>query len=445
LRARRNEGISKNSAYSKSKIANLEDNMFARQEWRGLAVSFFAAAALVLFLTPAQAQAPIKIGFSMALTGPLGPNGQQALLGMKIWEEEINAKGGLLGRKVQLVNYDDQSKPDTVPGIYSKLLDADKVDLVLGGYATNMIAPAMTVIIPKGKVFMSLFALDINKQFNYPKYFAMIPNGPTSDSFTEGFFQVAAAQNPKPQTVALAAADAEFSLAACDGARANIKKYGFRIVYDRNYPPSTTDFAPIVRAVQATNPDLFVVCSYPLDSVGIVQAVNEIGFKPKMFGGAMVGLQATVFKNRLKEKLNGIVNYETWVPTKSMMYGGTEDFFKKYQARAKEAGVDPLGYYLGGWGYAYIEVLGQAVEGTKSLDDNKIAEYMKNTTFKTIMGDVKFGAKGEWAESRMLQVQYHDIKTSADVETWRGMDNQTVVTPNNLKTGNVIYPYEKAK
>jgi branched-chain amino acid transport system substrate-binding protein len=420
--------------------------------WRGVAgclgASFLAGVvALAFSAMPAQTQsgAPIKIGFSMALTGPLGPNGQQALLGMKIWEEEINAKGGLLGRKVQLIHYDDQSKPDTVPAIYTKLLDVDKVDLVLGGYATNQIAPAMPVVIPKGKTFISLFALDINKQFKYPKYFAMIPNGPTPDSFTEGFFQIAAAQKPKPQTVALAAADAEFSLAACDGARANVKKYGFKIVYDRKYPPSTTDFAPIVRAVQATNPDLFVVCSYPLDSVGMVQAVSEIGFKPKMFGGAMVGLQATVFKNRLKDKLNGVVNYETWVPTKSMMFGGTEDFFKKYQARAKEAGVDPLGYYLGGWGYAYIQLLGQAVEGAKSLKDDDIAAFIKKTTFKTIMGDVKFGANGEWAQSRMLQVQYHGIKPDADLQTWRGMSYQTVVTPNEYKTGSAIYPFEKAK
>jgi branched-chain amino acid transport system substrate-binding protein len=176
----------------------------------------------------------------------------------------------------------------------------------------------------------------------------------------------------------------------------------------------------------------------------MVQAVREIWFKPKMFGGAMVGLQATVFKNRMKEKLNGVVNYETCVPTKSMMFEGTEDFFKKYQARAKEAGVDPLGFYLGGWGYAYIQVLGQAVEGAKSLKDDDIAAFIRKTTFKTIMGDVKFGANGEWAQSRMLQVQYHDIKPDAGLDTWRGMDYQTVVTPNEFKTGSVIYPYEKA-
>ena len=87
----------------------------------------------------------------MALTGPLAPNGKQALLGAKIWEEETNAKGGLLGRHVKLVNYDDQSNPPTVPGIYTKLLDVDKVDLVVGPYATNMNAPAMPVVMQKGK------------------------------------------------------------------------------------------------------------------------------------------------------------------------------------------------------------------------------------------------------------------------------------------------------
>ena len=169
-------------------------------------VSLTLAAGAVFVMTGAQAQTkePIKIGFSMALNGPLGPNGQQALLGMKIWEEETNAKGGLLGRPVKLVYYDDQSKPDTVPGIYTKLLDVDKVDLVVGGYATNMVAPAMPVIIQKKKTFISLFALDVNSQFKYPKYFSVLPTGPkTKPSFTEGFFQVALQQNPKPTTVAL--------------------------------------------------------------------------------------------------------------------------------------------------------------------------------------------------------------------------------------------------
>jgi branched-chain amino acid transport system substrate-binding protein len=398
---------------------------------------------------PAGAQAPsgqpITIGFGMALTGPLAANGKQALLGMKIWEEETNAKGGLLGRPVKLVYYDDQSNPATVPGIYTKLLDVDKADLVLSGYATNMVAPAMPVVMQKGKTFVSLFALDVNAEFRYPKYFSVLPTGPTpKESFTEGFFQAASAQNPKPATVALVAEDAEFSRNACEGARANSKTYGFKILYDKSYPPSTADYTPIVRAIQAVNADLVVVCSYPLSSVGIVLAANEVGLRPKMLGGAMVGLQATVFKNKLGPKLNGIVNYETWVPSEKMM-APAADFFKTYQVRAGADGVDPLGYYLGGWGYAYASVLGDAVKGANSIDDNKLAEYIRGHSFKTIMGDWSYGPGGEWTKSGMMQVQYHDIKEGAGLETWKGMGYQTVLTPADLKTGNIIYPYEKAK
>jgi branched-chain amino acid transport system substrate-binding protein len=406
------------------------------------------ATTAVLGMSPASAQdkPPLKIGFSMSLTGFLSAVGKQGLLGIEIWRDHINKEGGLLGRKVELVYYDDKSSPQEVPGIYTKLLDVDKVDLVVGGYATNQVAPAMPVVMRKGKTFISLFALDVNDKFKYPKYFSVLPTGPnTKTSFTEGFFEAAKAQGGM-KTLALAAADAEFSQNACEGARENAKKYGFQIVYDKSYPPppKTTDFTPVVRALQAANADMVVVCSYPADSVGIVEAANEIGLKPKMFGGAMVGLQVTAFKEKLKGKLNGLVNYETWVPDKKQMYKGTEAFFKEYQERAKGAGVDPLGYYLGGWGYAYVQILGDAIKGAKSVDDDKLAAYLKANKFETIMGPVKFGAKGEWAEGRMLTVQYHDIKPDADMKTWAGMSYQTVLHPSNLATGKMIFPYEKA-
>src|SRR5438034_9773233 len=203
--------------------------MLARLKWRGAVASFFAAAAVAMLLTPAKAQAPsgqpVTIGFSMALTGPLAANGKQALLGMKIWEEEMNAKGGLLRRPVKLVFYDDQSNPSTVPGIYTKLIDVDKVNLVVAGYATNMVAPALPVVIQKNKVFPALFALDANAEFKYPKYFSVLPTAPeTKTSLTEGFFTSGLAQTPKPTTVALAAEDAEFSRNACEGARENAKR-----------------------------------------------------------------------------------------------------------------------------------------------------------------------------------------------------------------------------
>jgi len=402
-----------------------------------------ALAAFAMFAMPATAQdkKPIRIGFGMAQTGPLGPNGKSAMLAMDIWVEETNAKGGILGRQVELVRYDDQSNPSTVPGIYTKLLDVDKVDIIVGGYGTNMLAPALPVVIQRKKLFLGLFGLGVNSEFNYDRYFAMIPSGPApKTAFTQGFFDTAMAQNPKPVTVAIVAADAEFSKNASDGARENAKKAGLKIVYDKSYPPSTTDFAPIVRAIQATNPDLVVICSYPLDSVGMVQAVNEAGLKPKMIGGGMVGLQSTVFKTKLGPLLNGFMNYDFWLPAKSLMFEGTDAFLKKYQERAAAAGVDPLGYYMAPFSYAYLDVLGKAITATKSLDDSKLADYIR----KTIVGDVSFGKGGEWAKSRVFQAQFRGIKGNG-VDQFKDPNTEVIITPAEYKSGTVIYPYEKAK
>jgi branched-chain amino acid transport system substrate-binding protein len=403
------------------------------------------AATLFAYSVPAMAQEPIKIGFSMALTGPLSPNGKQALLGMKIWEEETNAKGGLLGRPVKLVYYDDQTNPATVPGIYTKLIDVDKVDLIIGGYGTNMLAPAMPVVVQKKKMLVGLFGLAVNSEFHYPNYFAMIPSGPTpKTAFTKGFFDTAMAQNPKPQTVAIVAADAEFSVNASEGARENAKAAGLQVVYDKRYPPATTDFAPIVRAIQATNPDLVNINSYPPDSVGMVKAISEIGFKPKMLGGGMVGLQTTSIKMQLGPLLNGIVNYDFWLPVPKMNFPGVADFLTKYQARAAAEGVDPLGYYIGPWGYAQMQVLADAIVATKSLNDDKLADHIRATTFKTLVGDVTFGKDGEWSQSRVLQIQFQNIKGN-DVAQFKDISSQVVLTPSEYASGTVIYPYEKAK
>ncbi len=420
--------------------------MFKKSQWLSLGrlAAATAAAAFIFAAVPAKAAEPIKIGFGMALTGPLSANGKMSLLAMQIWQDDVNAKGGLLGRPVKLVYYDDHSKPADVPGIYTKLIDIDKVDLIVSGYASTQIAPALVVAIRKNKLLISLFGTGINDKFKYNKYFSMIPNGPTpKPAFTRGFFKIAEVQKPKPKTIALASADAEFGRNACEGARENAKTSGFKIVYDKSYPPSTTDFTPIVRAIQSANPDLLVICSYPLDTVGMVQAMHEVGFKPKMWGGAMVGLQATVFKTKLGTLLNGIVNYETWLPVKSMAFPGSLELIKKYQERAKGQGVDPLGYYMPVWAYADLQVLGDAIAGTKSLKDDTLAAYIRKTTFHTVVGDVKFGKLGEWAVERTLAAQFQNIKGNS-IDDFRDLKTEVILYPPQYKSGDVIYPYEKA-
>ena len=415
-----------------------------------LRLSLLSAAALLFGIAsaalPARAAEPIKIGTGMALTGGLAANGKAAILAMKIWEEEINAKGGLLGRPVQLIYYDDQSNPSTVPGIFTKLLDVDKVDLVTGDYGTNLLAPAMPVVIQHNMTFFALFGLDVNREFQYPRYFAMQPAGGPNPSaaFSQGFFEVAAAQNPKPKTLAIMAADAEFPHNAADGARENAKKAGLQIVYDKTYPPNTTDYSPIVRAVDAANADVVFSASYPPDAVGIVRAANEIGLKAKLFGGGLVGLQYASIKQQLGPMLNGIVNYDFWEPAKTLEFPGVEEFLKKYQAKAASEGVDPLGYYLPPFAYANLQVLQAAVEGTNSLDQDKLADWLRKNTIKTIVGDLAFGSNGEWKEARVLQVQFHDVQGS-DLDQWKTDAKQTILWPDKYATGKAAYPYSSAK
>jgi hypothetical protein len=160
-----------------------------------------AIAALIFFFAPARAAEPLKIGFSMAMTGGVAQNGKQLLIALELWRHDINAKGGLLGRPVEFVYYDDQSNPSNVPGIYTKLINIDKVDLLLGPYATNMVAAAMPVIMESNKLTIGMMAVSINRHFNYPKYFSMLSLGPDGvRAFSEGFFALAAAQKPKLQT-----------------------------------------------------------------------------------------------------------------------------------------------------------------------------------------------------------------------------------------------------
>ncbi len=405
-----------------------------------------AGSAVVTMATPAFAQAsPIKIGFGMALTGGLAGGGKAALLSYQIWAEEINARGGLLGRKVELVNYDDQSNPATVPAIYTKLLDIDKVDLIISGYATVPTAAAMPVVMQKGKVFLSLFALAANDQFRYDRYFQMQPNGTQAKfEFSRGYFDLAQNLNPKPKTVALVGADAEYGVLCLEGARDNAKKAGIKIVYDRSYPPNTMDFGSIVRAIKATKPDLVFIASYPPDSAGMVRAVHEVGLDARMVGGGMIGLQFAALKQQLGPLLNNIVCYDLYVPEPTMNFPGVTSFLKKYQERAEKAGVDPLGFYIPPFAYAEMQILEAAVKAVNSLDDKKLAEYMRSNTFSTVVGDIKFGDRGEWAEPRLLLVQYHGV-VGNDVEQFKHPGKQAIIYPPRFKSGDLVTPFESVK
>jgi branched-chain amino acid transport system substrate-binding protein len=393
----------------------------------------------------AHAAEPIKVGFSMSLTGAVAPNGRQMLIALEIWRDHVNGRDGLLGRPVELVYYDDQSNPSTVPAIYQKLLTVDKVDLLVGPYATNMVASAMPGIIAAKKTTIGLLAIGVNEHFKYAQYFSMVPAGPGGiKTFSQGFFEIAAAQTPKPKTVAIVAADAEFAKTSADGARLNAKAFGFNIIYDRSYPPSTVDFSPVMRAVQAANPDVVFVAAYPPDTIGIVRAVNEMGYRPQMFGGTMIGLLVTPLRVQLGPLMNGIVIMEVFVPAPSYDFPGLREVLDEYRARASKQQIDPYGYGFVPFGYGAGQILAEAVTATKSLDHEVLANYIRSRSFNTVAGDVRFGPDGEWAESRMLFTQFRDVAPN-NVEQFKDLSRQVIVWPEKYATGRVIYPYANAR
>jgi branched-chain amino acid transport system substrate-binding protein len=413
---------------------------------RGMVAAGVSTAVLAAGGVSAQTdKPPLRIGFGMALTGGLAAGGKAALLAYQIWAEEVNARGGILGRKVELVFYDDQSSPSAVPAIYTKLLDVDKVDIVTSGYATVPTAAAMPIIVQRKKLFMSMFALAVNEQFKYDRYFQIQPNGPSARTeFSKGFLEIAMALNPKPTTIAMAGADAEFSHLALDGARENAKKLGLKIVYDRTYPPATIDFVPIMRGMKASNPDLVFLASYPPDTAGLIRAAHEIGVTAKLFGGGTVGLQFAALKTQLGPLLNNIVSFDMYAPEPTMSFPGIEDFLKRYRERAVAAGVDALGLYIPPFAYAEMQILEAAITAVGAIDDGKLADHMHKTTFKTIVGDVKFAPNGEWAEPRIILVQYRDI-ASSDIEQFKQAGKQVILYPKQYKSGDLRVPFDSTK
>jgi branched-chain amino acid transport system substrate-binding protein len=388
---------------------------------------------------PARAAGPITIGMSLSLTGPLAVSGRAIALTMKMFEADFNKQGGVHGRPIRFIHYDDQSNPSNAPQIYTKLLDIDKVDLLMSN-GTNLTAPAMPVVMQHDRLVIVMFSLGINDKFHYPRFFQTMPYGPNGKmAISKGFFEAAATIVPKVKTIALVGADADFSKTAVAGARAHAKELGLKIVYDRTYPPSTVDYDPIVRGIGAARPDVIYVGSYPLDTVGMIRSAHSLKLRPKLFGGSMVGTQIGSLKAELGEELNGVVSYELYVPAVAKFFPEVEPFLQRYRPIAVKEGVDPLGFYMPPFVYASCQVLTQAVAAV-GLDQGKLAEHIHAATFKTMVGDIKFGADGEWAHERMLHAQFRGVKGN-DVQQFMDPAREVVISPAEYKTGDLVTPF----
>ncbi len=386
---------------------------------------------------------PIKIGMSMALTGGLAGGGKASLLGIQIWKDDVNAKGGLLGRKVELVVYDDKSSASETPAIYSKLLDVDKVDILFAPYATVPTAPIMPLVKQRGMVLIGNFSFQVNSKVGHDMWFNNAPWGP-ADSWAASFLDLG--QKAGGKNMALLAADQEFAQNLAVTARDVAKRLNLPVLFDQSYPPNTVEFSSILRSLKATKPDIVYVASYPPDSAGILRAVNEIGIgdSVKIFGGGMVGLQFGAVMENLGSLLNGVVNYNSWLPEQSMYFDGTKAFFDAYTKKAVEAKVDPLGYYLAPFGYASGQLIEQAVKATGSLDQKGIAKYLREHEHQTIVGPIAFSADGERKENATLMAQFRGI-VDKNMDQFRTPGKQVILFPAKWKSGELVSPFEAAR
>jgi branched-chain amino acid transport system substrate-binding protein len=391
----------------------------------------------------AQTQ-PLRIGFSIAQTGGLAAGGKAGLLALQMWADEVNASGGVLGRKVELVAYDDQSNAAQAPAIYSKLIDVDKVDILLSPYGTNVAGPTLPIAKEHNRLLFGMFVIGLNAEIKYNRYFAMGPWGPDPQLTYQAFFQLARDNGLKK--MAIIAADAQFQQSAADGGRRLAKEYGITIVFDQRYPANTTDFSGLLQSLQGVEPDIVYVCSYPTESAAIVRGIDEIGLPSsvQLFGGGMVGIQNASLLESLGKQLNGIVNYDTASIDPKLMHPGAKEFYDSYAGKAAAAKVDPLGHFLPPYWYATGQVIKAAVEATKGTDDNTLAEWLHANEIPTILGPIRFGASGEWAENRVLMVQYQNVAPH-DIEQFRTAGKVVVIAPEQYRTGDFKHPFDKAR
>jgi len=196
----------------------------------------------------------------------------------------------------------------------------------------------------------------------------------------------------------------------------------------------------VTRAIQSAKPDLVFLASYPADTVGMIRSANEIGLKPALFGGGAVGPQFASIKMQLGPQLNNVVGYELYVPSPNLQFPGITDFIARYQEKASGQGVDPLGYYVPPFVYAAMEILGQAVERTGSLDQAALARTLHNDAFATVVGSVRFAANGEWQKPQVLTVQYRGIDAGG-LDQFRNSEHYVILQPKDLKSGEVNVPY----
>jgi branched-chain amino acid transport system substrate-binding protein len=257
----------------------------------------------------ADAQGPIRIGASLSLTGTYAKLGKNQHEGYQLCQKDLNAKGGLLGRKVEFVVYDDQSLPPTGVRLYEKLITEDKVDAVMGPYSSPITEAVANVTEKYKKVMVSPLAATTSIFKKNRKYIFMVIS--PAEAYLEGLVDIGAKRGLK--TIAVVNEDTLFSKAAASGAVELAKKKGMQVVFTEAYPKGNTDFSALLTKVKALNPDVIAAATYFDDAVALTRQMRELNVNPKMYG-VTVGGDLPEFYDTLKANAEYIYGATQWEP-----------------------------------------------------------------------------------------------------------------------------------
>jgi branched-chain amino acid transport system substrate-binding protein len=375
------------------------------------------AVALLALLgsTGAEAQAPIRIGASLSLTGTYAKPGTYQKEGYEVCADELNAKGGLLGRKVEFVMYDDQSATQTAQRLYEKLITEDKVDAVMGPYSSAITESVAGISEKYRKVLVSPLAATTSIFRQGRKYIFMVIS--PAEVYLEGLVDMAAKRGLK--TIAIVNEDTLFPKATVAGTAELAKKRGLQIVLQEAYPKGNTDFSALLVKIKAANPDVIAAATYFDDAVAITRQMRELNVNPKMFG-VTVGGDIPEFYTLLKQNAEYVYGSTQW--DEALPYPGQKEFLSAYMKKFKH---EPS--YHAAAGYAGCLIYAEGVRRAKSLDADLVRAELLKLKMRTAFGDYAVDQDGFQIAHKMVMIQWQDGK-------------RLVVWPEDLANGKMRYP-----
>jgi len=381
--------------------------------------ALIAALAVLAAGISGEAQGPIRIGASLSLTGTYAKLGRNQHEGYKLCEKDLNAKGGLLGRKIEFVVYDDQSTPATAVRLYEKLITEDKVEGVMGPYSSPVTEASVNVTEKYKKVMVaplaattSIFKRPPDKKRHYV-FMVISP----AEVYLEGLIDTAAKRGLK--TVAVVNEDTLFSKAAASGAVELAKKRGMQVIFQEAYPKGNTDFSALLTKVKSLNPDVIAAATYFDDAVALTRQMRELDVNPKAYG-VTVGGDLPEFYDTLKTNADFIYGATQWEHV--LPYPGNTEFFEAYK---KEFGHEPS--YHSAAGYAGCLVYTEAVKRAASLDADRVREQLFKLEMRTVFGEYKVDQDGFQVAHKMVTFQWQEGK-------------KVVVWPDELAQGKPRFP-----